>query len=48
MMMQIGMGYELSSPRVSMAWLMIPFAVVGVPSALGWRAAYRLDRLGDA
>lgn len=48
MMVMGGMGYELSSPRVSLIWLMIPFVVAAVPSFLGWRAIARLDRLGSA
>lgn len=40
--------YELSSPRASMAWLLVPYLVVGVPAILGWRAVRRLDHLADA
>lgn len=43
-----GMYYTFSSPNVSLLWLAAPTVVLGIPSLLGWRAAYRLDRLGAA
>ena len=43
-----GMYYTFSSPRVSLLWLVTPTIVLGMPSFLGWRAVYRLDRLGEA
>ena len=45
---QRGMAYELSSPESSLLWILAPVIVLGIPSALGWRAVRRLDRLGDA
>lgn len=37
--------YILSSPSVSLAWMLVPYLIAAVPAFLGWRALWRLDRL---
>jgi hypothetical protein len=29
-------------------WYILPLLILGIPAMLGWRAAWRLDRLGAA
>ena len=45
-MTQRSMWYSLSSPRVWIGLIMVPVIVAAIPAFLGWRAAWRLDRLG--
>lgn len=40
--------YTFSSPRLSLGWMIGPYLAALVPAALGWRALWRLDRLGGA
>jgi hypothetical protein len=43
---QRGMWYDLSSESVWMVWLFVPPLCGLIPAFLGWRAVWRLDRLG--